>query len=312
MNRSQLEYILAVDQYRNFGKAAEACFITQSTLSTMVAKFENQIGIKIFNRKKKPVSVTPQGEEIIKSLKSINGEYKQLDENINELKGIEFGKLSLACIPTVAPFLYPMILNKISNKYQHVNFTIHELTTEKMIEEILAGNIDIGIASTPLDNKNLLEYPLYKEEFLVYDCGKSLSNKNYKVSQIDLERLWLLEEGHCLRNQIGEICELRQQKQINGNLTYNCGTISTLIEMVKINKGITLIPKLALQKNKQVKKENIYKISNPTPVREIGLITHKNFLKHRILEYISDTIKSATYKALENQAKKSLVYKPFS
>ena len=310
MTRSQIKYILAVENLKSFGKAADACFVTQSTLSTMVAKFEKQIGIQIFNRKNKPISITPHGEIILKALKSIQREFQLLDERINEVKGIEHGNVSLACIPTVAPFLYPLILNKLSNEFKHVNFSIHELTTEKIITELISGNLDMGIVSTPLDNKNLIEYPLYQEDFLLYDCG-SQSHHIQNGTQIDFERLWLLEEGHCLRNQIADICELREHKKINGNLTYNCGTLYTLIEMVKINKGVTLLPRLALMKNKHIKKENIYPLTKPIPVREIGLIIHKNFIKKRILNYLNDLIKDVTSKYINQTPSKKSIVKPF-
>ncbi len=311
MTRSQIEYILALDQHKNFGKAADACFVTQSTLSTMVAKFEKQIGFTLFNRKTKPISLTLNGAQIIKSLKNVQREFRLLDENINEAQGKELGNLSIACIPTVAPFLYPLFLNGISEKYKHVNFTVHEFTTEHVIEELLSGNIDIGIVSTPLEHKDLVEYPLYQEEFLLYDCGKKVSDTTRKVSQIDFDRLWLLEEGHCLRNQIGKICELRTLKKINGNLIYNCGTLFTVLEMVKINKGITLIPQLALHKNKHIIKDNIYKLANPVPTREIGIVVHKNFVKKRILNYLVDTIKEVTAPYLANQSKSQVLVKPF-
>lgn len=311
MTRSQIEYILALDKHKSFGKAADACFVTQSTLSTMVAKFEKQIGFTVFNRKTKPISLTPNGTQIIKSLKNVQREFKLLDENVNDTIGKEFGNISIACIPTVAPFLYPLILNDISEKYKHVDFTVHEFTTEHIIEELLSGNIDIGIVSTPLEHKDLIEYPLYQEEFFLYDCGKKVAKTIRKVSQIDFDRLWLLEEGHCLRNQIGKICELRTIKKINGNLIYNCGTLFTVLEMVKINKGITLVPQLALHKNKHIIKENIYRLAEPVPTREIGIVVHKNFVKKRILTYLKEAVKEVTAPYLANQSKSQVVVKPF-
>ena len=137
MTKSQIEYILALDNLRNFGLAADACFVSQSTLSAMVAKFENNTGVEIFNRKMRPVTVTPQGQKVLKSLKSIYREYQILDEKLNEIKGFEVGALSIACIPTVAPYLYPLILNSLSTKYPKVNFTIHEFTTE-VIEDAVS------------------------------------------------------------------------------------------------------------------------------------------------------------------------------
>jgi len=293
MTKSQIQYILALDEFRNFGAAANACFISQSTLSAMVAKFEAQAGIEIFNRKTRPITVTIHGQQLIKSLRSIYREYQLLDETINDVKGIEIGDLSMACIPTVAPYLYPVILNRISEKFPKVNFNIYELTTENILDEISNGKLDIGIASIPLENDQLIEYPLYEEAFFIYDCGKKAKSKKYSVSDIDLDRLWLLEEGHCLRNQVSTICELRQQKQINNNLTYNCGSIYTLIEMVKRNNGVTLLPHLALINNAQIENKNVFKISQQSPSRKIGIITHKNFVKKRSLKAITNLINEA-------------------
>ena len=292
MTKSQIEYILALGNLKNFGAAAEACFVTQSTLSAMVAKVEDQMGLEIFNRKTRPITITKQGEEVLKSLRSIYREFQLLDEKLNELKGFELGELSIACIPTVAPYLYPLILNEISDKFKKVNFSIHELTTENIVDEILAGNMDVGIVSVPLENKELIEYPLYDEDFLIYDCGNKFKKKKITVSDIDVERLWLLEEGHCLRNQVGKICELVQQKKINGNLSYSCGSIFTLIEMVKMNKGVTLLPRLALANNEQINTNYIYKLKQPVPSRKIGLISHRNFIKKRLLNNLIQIIKT--------------------
>lgn len=311
MTKSQIEYILAVSKLKNFGAAADSCFVTQSTLSAMVAKAEEEIGVDIFNRKTRPITITVQGERIIKSIKSIYREYQLLDETVNDIKGTEIGELSIACIPTVAPYLYPLILNILSEKFHKVNFTVHELTTEQIVEEIIAGNIDLGIVSIPLQNQELVEYPLYEEDFLVYDCGRSTKSKKYSVSDIDLDRLWLLEEGHCLRNQVGKICELRQQKKINGNLIYSCGSMYTLVEMVKQNNGVTLLPRLALTNSSQIDEELIYKLSAPVPSRKIGLISYKNLVKKRMLNQLIKLIKEVVKEHLPKRRSKLEIVNPF-
>ena len=311
MTQSQIEYILAVDKYRSFSKAAEACFVTQSTLSALVAKFENQHGVVLFNRKSKPITVTHQGEQIIKSLKSINREFQLLEEGVRQIKGYESGNLSIACIPTVAPYLFPLVLNQITESHPKLNFHIHEYTTERTIDEIRAGNIDIGIVSTPLGHNDLIETPVYNEDFLIYDCGKQSQPDTYHVSDIDLKRLWLLEEGHCMRNQVRKICELRQNSKLKGNLIYNCGTLSTLTEMVKQSNGITLLPRLATVNNNTIDKSRIHELAAPAPIREIGLVTHKNFLRRRILEDLMTQITDAVSKHLPHSFLNSMRVKPF-
>lgn len=310
MTRSQIEYILAVEKLRSFSKAAAACFVTQSTLSALVAKFEKQAGIILFDRKTKPITITPNGEQVIAHLKTVHRSFLMLDEGINQIKKEEAGHLSIACIPTVAPYLFPLILNDLSATYPKVNFTIHEITTERIVQDILDEDIDIGIVSTPLDNKYLVEYPLYQEDFLLYDCGTKRNNTDYKVSDIDLERLWLLEEGHCMRNQVGKICELRQQKKINGNLIYSCGSIYSLIQMVELNKGITLLPRLALANNTQINQDYIYALTAPIPTREIGIITHKNFIKQRILKDLMGRVKRMVQPFLQEDGE-VIIVRPF-
>ncbi len=311
MNRSQVEYIIQLEKHKNFGRAAEASFITQSTLSAMVAKFEEQIGIEIFNRKTRPISITPQGEKIIKRLKSIHREYQLLDESIDNIKGHEISQLTIACIPTVAPYLYPLFLNKISRSYPKVNFIITEDTTERILDQILSGDIDIGIVSIPLDHPEINQHHLYNEDFLVYDCGLSKKKKKYKVSDIDLNRLWLMEEGHCMRNQVSEICELKKQKKINGNLTYNCGSVLTLIHMVSLYKGITLLPRSVVENDSVIEKGNIHSLSGTIPARSIGFITHKNFTKKKILLALTSEIKSATSILEPPQKKSQKIVSPF-
>lgn len=311
MNRNQIEYILALAKFRNFREAAESCFITQSTLSTMIAKFEDQIGIEIFNRKTRPLSITPKGEVLLQSIRSISREFQLMDENINELNGTEVGQIRIACIPTIAPYLYPIIIDKITQYYPEVSFFIHELTTQNIVDEIQTGNIDIGIVSIPLENKDLLSYPLYEEEFLVYDWAKKKKNSGYKASDIDLDRLWLLEEGHCLRNQVGSFCELRKKHKINGNINYNCGSIFTLIKMVKSNKGVTLLPKLATIENEEIEHNKLFRLSAPTPVRKIGMVTHKNFVKKRILLSLAGIINDSVQSLLKSRRKEVKYLKPF-
>ncbi len=311
MNRNQIEYILAVAQMKNFRLAAESCFITQSTLSAMIAKFEQQNGVEIFNRKTRPISITPQGKKIISALESISREFQLLDETVNEIKGQEVGQLRIACIPTVAPYLYPLFLDKISHRYSKVNFFIHELTTDKVVEDIIAGNIDVGIVSIPLSHRELVNYPVYEEDFLLYDCAVQPRSSGKNVTDIEMERLWLLEEGHCLRNQVGKICELREQQKINGNITYSCGSIFTLIEMVKMNQGVTLLPRLALVNNKQIEKKYVYDLQNPVPARSIGLVTHKNFVRKRILSNLASLIKEGVSPYLSNGLSEKLLIEPF-
>ena len=314
MTRSQIAYILTLEKHRNFSKAAEACFVTQSTLSAMVAKFEQQIGIVIFDRKTKPITVTPHGEQIIKYIKNINREYQLLDDGINQIKGVETGLLRIACIPTVASFLFPLILNSIGNTYPKVTFNIREITTEMIVEELLTGNIDIGIVSTPLEIKDITEKPLYKEPFVLYDKreNRHVQKGEYKirVDEIDYDKLILLEEGHCFRNQVLKVCNLRQTKKIKNNIIYTSGTLESLKKIVSINKGMTLLPSFSISDFSKKELNDVGYFSDPVPAREIGLIYHTNNVKTKLIAGIEKII-SNKISSFVNQPELVNVIRPF-
>jgi len=303
MTRSQISYILELEKQKSFSKAAKTCFVTQSTLSAMVAKFEQQAGIIIFDRKTKPISITPQGERIIKYLKNINREYQLLDEGINQIRGVETGHLRIACIPTIAPFLFPLILSKICRTYPKVTFDIRELTTDMIVDELMAGNLDIGIVSTPL---------LYVEPFVLYDKRdlKTISKSKVSIDKIDYNKLILLEQGHCFRNQVQKICNLRQTRKIKNNIVYTSGTLESLKKMVQINKGMTLLPEFSIIDFPKKELNHIRNFVAPVPAREIGLIYHTNYIKTSLMEGIEKIIKQKIT-SLTKDLKKMNVVRPF-
>ena len=176
MNLRQIDYILAVAEYRHFELAAEKCYITQSTLSTMIAKFEDEIGLKIFDRKKKPLDITLEGHAILGQLRMIRTHFNQLEEMAQEIRGEIKGKLSISVIPTIAPYLLPLFLPNFVTKYPQLQIEIREQTTDEIIRLLRSRAIDIGILSTPLYEKDIIEYPLYDEPFLLFDT--QLKTKN--------------------------------------------------------------------------------------------------------------------------------------
>jgi len=309
MTRSQIEYILAVEQLRNFGKAADYCHITQSTLSAMVAKVESQIGVYIFNRKSKPVSVTAEGKKIIAQLKNIHREFLIFDEAVNQIKGIETGNLSIAAIPTVAPYLFPLILGDIAAKFPQVNFTVHELTTSKIVNDIKSGKIDIGIVSTPLNEGELIETHLYNEPFVVYDKRPDhlKSESGITIDSIDSSKLLLLEEGHCLSNQVLKICKLEQVQKLHPSMTYYSGSIESLKRMVDVNEGITLLPAFSVKDASDEELKFIRSFDPPIPSRQIGLVTHKNFIKSNLAKGIISIINEQTQPYIENKELKIIM-----
>ncbi|WNJ16438.1 LysR substrate-binding domain-containing protein [Pontibacter sp. G13] len=290
MNIQQVEYVIAVGELKSFGQAAEKCHITQSTLSTMVGRFEEEIGVTIFDRKTKPISITQEGHEIIRQLRIISREIDTLQEVVQSLKGELAGSLSIGVIPTVAPYLLPLFVQDLVQHLPKVKVVISEMTTEKIIGKLLTRELDIGILSTPINHPDLVETELYEEPFYLYDQAGGLHEGTYAVGEIDLARLWLLEEGHCMRTQAVKICDLSKQKLPEANLEYRSGTIDTLMKFVRRNRGTTLLPYLATLDLPEGERNYIRPFQAPVPARTIGLITHRHFVKRVMLDRLRQEI----------------------
>lgn len=292
MNIQQIEYVIALSELKNFGQAADRCFITQSTLSTMIARFEDEIGILVFDRKTKPVTITKEGEPIIHQLKIIAKEIENLQEVIHALKGEISGVLKIGIIPTVGPYLIPLFLQDFVEKFPNIHFEISEITTDKIVSYIEKRELDIGIVSIPLNYPDLLEMPLYHEPFMLFDSAHRKQDAPLTILDIDFNRLWLLEEGHCMRTQVEKICGLHEQQVLNRNLDYKSGTIDTLLKFVSRNKGITLLPLLATLDFTEDKKGMLSVFADPVPARNIGLLIHKHFVKKNLLESLQREIQN--------------------
>lgn len=310
MNIQQIKYAIAVAEVQSFGKAAEKCFITQSTLSTMISRLESELGLQLFDRKKKPITTTKEGEAILQQLKIINKELETLDEVVGDLKGESSGQLNIGVIPTVAPYLLPLFLNAFVQKHPNIKFIISEITTDNIIEGLENRTLDIGILSTPLQHNTLIEKPLYNEPFLLFDKTRKRSKKNVKVDEIDCNRLWLLNEGHCLRAQVETICNLHNQRNDHSNLEYKSGTIDTLMKFVRKNHAITLLPYLATLDLSQEDLSYLHPLAAPQPAREISLVVHQHFVKKGILTSIQASIQKVIQPLLSEQKLKKWLVAP--
>ena len=306
MNFQQLEYIIAVDRLRHFAKAAESCFVTQPTLSMMIQKLEEELGVKIFDRSKQPIIPTEAGVGVIFQARKILYEASKMKEVVNDLQGNLQGELRLGIIPTVAPYLLPLFLGSFLKKYPLLKLKITEQTTSQLIESLKSQQLDAAILSTPLNNNSLNERPLYFEPFMVYAPGNvPLMKKKFLMpADIDVDNLWLLEEGHCMRAQALNFCELRKKEMEGGNLEYEAGSIETLKKMVDISKGITILPELAVMDLSKKDQKNVRHFRSPEPVREISIVTYHHFIKQRIIDVLEEEIKKVIPAAMLNGKKK--------
>ncbi|MES2892827.1 MAG: LysR substrate-binding domain-containing protein [Bacteroidota bacterium] len=292
MTFTQLEYIISVDTYRHFAKAAQKCFITQPTLSMQIQKLEEELGSKIFDRSKQPVIPTELGEEIIRQARIIMHESKMMHQLVRDRNGKLQGELRIGIIPTLAPYLLPMFLQPFLNSYPDIRIRVKEMTTDIILEKLKAGRIDAGLLVTPLLDNSITEYPLFYEELVAYVSKKNAAYKKTYVlaDDIDLKELWLLEEGHCFRSQIVNLCELKKMNKEQSHFEYEAGSVETLRKMVEMHNGVTILPEMATL-DFSVKQLNMIRhFKAPVPVREVSLITHRNYVKKKLVDALKEQI----------------------
>ena len=269
MTLQQLEYIIALDKTRHFVRAAEMCGVTQPTLSAMIQKLEDELDCRIFDRSSHPIVPTEVGAMILQQAQVVMFNVHQLRENVLTQKGSVAGSLSLAIIPTVAPYLLPELITLFRRDYVDISLKISEMRTETIIEKLHSAEIDMAILSTPLDDPKILEVPLYYEKFVAYISPNEPLYLQDEVSTNDLQldHLWVLEEGHCLRNQVFNFCKNKTHSAI-----YEAGSIDTLVKIVERNGGYTVIPELHINLLTDVQKQHLRKIVRPEATREIALV----------------------------------------
>ncbi len=288
----QLEYIVAVDTWRHFATAAEHCFVTQPTLSMQIQKLEEELDLKIFDRSKQPVVPTETGVEIIQQARTLLAGRNKLLQTIQEKKGKLVGELRIGIIPTLAPYLLPLFVQPFTRKYPGVRLVVHEMMTDLIITRLREGKIDAGILVTPLQEPGINEHVLFYEEMMAYVSRKNAAyKKTYMLpSDIDPDKLWLLEEGHCLRSQIVNLCELQKISRENSHFDYEAGSIETLRRMVEMNDGITILPELATLDMPAAQRQLIRYFKKPSPMREVSLVVHRDLVKQRLIDVMKQEI----------------------
>ncbi|MBP1639014.1 MAG: transcriptional regulator, LysR family [Bacteroidetes bacterium] len=288
MTLQQLEYILALDKTRHFVRAAEMCSVTQPTLSTMVQKLEDELGCLIFDRSMQPIEPTEAGKQILQQAQIILFNIRQLKENVVSMKGGLTGSLSLAMIPTIAPYLLPKFIAAFRKSFPEISLQVTELRTETIIEKLNAAEIDMAILATPLDNPKILEVPLYYEKFVAYISPDDpiYCKQELTPSDMPTENLWVLEEGHCLRNQVLNFCDHNVHTS-----TIEAGSIDTLVKIVDINCGYTIIPELHIDFLTEAQKKNLRPIVRPEATREISMIIRHDYVREGLMNAVADSIK---------------------
>jgi LysR family hydrogen peroxide-inducible transcriptional activator len=290
MNLQQLRYIIAVNRFRNFAKAADACNVTQPTLSAMIVKLEEELDLRIFERTNKSVSPSNAGLKIIHQAESVLMEVDRISEILSEDKGLIGGRLNLSVGPTVAPYILPKFIKHYRKLYPTVDLSIEELKVEFMLDALLRGEIDAGIAISENLRQGILEIPLYTEKFYVYlaeSCWRKLPVFNPET--LEHESMWIMKEAQCLRDSAFSFCKARAK----GHRIYEAGSIETLIRIVDENGGYTIIPEMHLPFLTDKQRQNVRKIEGDhLSQRRVSLYIKEDYIRQRMLNTIVDTLKS--------------------
>lgn len=290
----QLTYIVALDTYRHYVKAAEKCFVTQPTLSMQVKKLEDELGVIIFDRSKQPLIPTPIGEKIIAQARNVLAEYNKIEELVQAERDIITGELTIGIIPTLAPYLLPKFIGKLTKKYPDLRVHVLELMTHEIMDNLNKDRLDAGILVTPLHEKEIIEKPLFYEKMFVYANREHPFSKKQKLHSgaLDAPGLWLLTEGHCFRSQVMNLCSVQNEAERTSNFVYESGSIETLRKLVDAEGGFTLLPELAI-KDVPTHRRGQVKSIVPAPLREVSLVYSRRYAKERLIGALSEEIRQA-------------------
>ncbi|MDT0687605.1 LysR family transcriptional regulator [Autumnicola psychrophila] len=291
MTITQLHYVLAVAEHKNFTKAAQKVFVTQPTLSMQIQKLEEELDIQIFDRSKKPIQLTETGQKIVHQARNIVNESDRIKDIVDQQKGYVGGIFKLGIIPTVMPTLLPLFITNFIKKYPKVKLKIEELNTDAIIEKLKEGHLDAAIAATPLEQEGIKENPLYYEPFVGYIPPSHRLNKKEKiaVNDLDLDDILLLQDGHCFKDGIINLCKITRGTN-DDHFQLESGSFETLISLANEGLGMTLLPYLHTLELKESEKQHLKMFEDPVPAREVSLIYNRSELKMQIIEAMRSTI----------------------
>lgn len=299
MTLQQMEYIVAVDKYRHFARAAESCGVSQSTLSSLVQKLELELDVTIFDRNSHPVKPTAVGGEIIHRAQRVLFNAAQVRELVSARKGESVGKVSLGIISTVAPYLLPKMFKYLSVNHPDIQLHVEEARGATIISQLERGELDVALLATPLNNSELLEIPVYRERLMAYVSPEaSIHNEeSLHTGLLPVEGVWVLREEYCPNHGVFPFCN----KILGRQAIYEAGSVETLIRIVDENGGYAIIPELHVPLLKMCQQANVRALTDPEPTREIAFVVHRNFVRERLLNILADAIKTIIPETMVNQ-----------
>lgn len=306
---TQLEYIVAVDTYRHFGKAAEACFITQPTLSMQIKKLEEDLEVIIFDRSKQPLIPTDVGARIIEQARIVIKQADEINNIVKDHKNQVSGMLRIGIIPTLAPYLLPLFVGNYKKKYPNIFIKVVEATTENIVKLLNKDLIDVGILVTPLKEEKIIEKPVFYEEMLIYaQSGHPLhSKKEITIQDIATPEIWLLSDGHCFRDQVINLCSFMGTTDSQLPFHFEAGSLETLMNIIDREGGITLIPELAKATMSQKRAYNVKHFTDIKPLREVSLVYSRHFAKHKLINLLWKEMKSSIPEEMQDASRGTIV-----
>jgi len=306
---TQLEYVVAVDQHRHFGKAAKAVHISQPTLSQQIQKLEDDLGLIIFDRLQKPIIPTEEGKHFIAQARNVLKEQQKLLYLASKKPTGVSGKFRMGIIPTVASHLLPLFVGSFSKKYPHVDLYIEELKTDTIIQELKNDRIDGAILATPLEDPSLKEHPLYYETFFLYlsEHHPLLAKQSLTSHDLDENEMWLLQDGHCFKSQMAHFCSLNSHYDtVFKNIHFQSGSLDALRTLVKNNRGYTMIPALMVDTMTDAEiRKHVRAFKPPIPTREISFVYRRDHWKLDIIRAIEDCVTGSLPNSIGKEKEKS-------
>lgn len=293
MTLQQLEYIVAVDQCRHFAKAAEQCHVTQPTLSAMIQKLEEELDVRIFDRSRQPIRPTHAGRAVISQARLVLDEAGRIRDIVKEEKRSLAGTFRLGILPTIAPYLLPRFFPSLVRQHPEMDIRVTEMKTEDIKQALVEGEMDAGIVASLEGMEDFRETVLFHEAFYAYVSPESrlAANEVVRTSDLEGEELWLLDEGHCFRDQLLRFCRMESAQA--SQQAYRLGSMETFMRMVEGGQGVTFIPELAVCQLGEAQKRLVRPFAIPCPARKIVLLTRKDYVRMTLLEAVAQQIRSS-------------------
>lgn len=296
MTLQQLEYVLALAKYQHFAKAADACDVTQPTLSSMIQKLEDELGVKLFDRRRQPIMPTASGRRVIAHAREVLAEARHLKEAVDEERQALTGTFVVGVLPTIAPYLLPRFFPQLLNEHPEMDVRIIEMKTAMMKRALADGTIDAGILARVGGLDELQLHTLFYEQFYAYVSANDplFSHTTVKTTDLANDFLWLLDEGHCFRDQLVRFCQLPAARL--SKKAYSLGSIETFMRMVEHDKGVTFIPELAVSQLAEEQRRLVRPFALPIPTREIVMAVNCDFIRYTLLQFMIERIRRSVPK----------------